>query len=60
MDEKRCEKTDRFTQFAGAGSLMAVKDADLNLNDENADRVGVWIGSESVEWKHLKINIKTF
>ena len=36
---------DRFTQFAVAASIMAVKDADLEINEENSDRIGVWIGS---------------
>ncbi len=36
---------DRFTQFAVASSLMALKDADLTITDEIAPRVGVWIGS---------------
>ena len=36
---------DRFTQFAVAASLMAVKDAGLEITEENSDRIGVWIGS---------------
>ncbi|MBQ6448611.1 MAG: beta-ketoacyl-ACP synthase II [Bacillus sp. (in: Bacteria)] len=45
MDKKDARKMDRFTQYALAASLMAVKDADLQITDENAPRVGVWIGS---------------
>ncbi|MCF6136833.1 beta-ketoacyl-ACP synthase II [Pseudalkalibacillus berkeleyi] len=45
LDKKDARKMDRFTQFAIAASLMAVKDADLTITEENADRVGVWIGS---------------
>lgn len=45
IDKKEARKMDRFTQYAVAASLMAVKDADLTINDENAPRVGVWIGS---------------
>ncbi|HYK74420.1 MAG TPA: beta-ketoacyl-ACP synthase II [Pseudoneobacillus sp.] len=45
IDKKEARKMDRFTQYAVAASLMAVKDADLIINDENAPRVGVWIGS---------------
>ncbi len=45
MDRKDARKMDRFTQYAVASSLMAVKDANLTINEENADRVGVWIGS---------------
>ena len=36
---------DRFTHYALASALMAVKDANLEINEEIADRVGVWIGS---------------
>jgi 3-oxoacyl-[acyl-carrier-protein] synthase II len=45
IDKKDARKMDRFTHYAVAASLMAVKDADLTINDENAPRVGVWIGS---------------
>jgi 3-oxoacyl-[acyl-carrier-protein] synthase II len=45
IDKKEARKMDRFTQYAVAASLMAVKDADLTINEENAPRVGVWIGS---------------
>ena len=36
---------DRFTHYAVASALMAVQDANLTIDDSNADRVGVWIGS---------------
>ncbi|WP_456275878.1 beta-ketoacyl-ACP synthase II [Bacillus sp. AK128] len=45
MDRKDAKKMDRFTQYALAASLMAVKDANLTITEENAPRVGVWIGS---------------
>ena len=45
MDRKDARKMDRFTHYAVAASIMAVKDAELEINDENANRVGVWIGS---------------
>ncbi|WP_059173011.1 beta-ketoacyl-ACP synthase II [Bacillus sp. FJAT-27445] len=45
MEKKEARKMDRFTQYAVAASLMAVKDSGLAIVDENADRVGVWIGS---------------
>jgi len=45
VEKKEARKMDRFTHYAVAASLMAVKDADLEINDQNADRVGVWIGS---------------
>jgi 3-oxoacyl-[acyl-carrier-protein] synthase II len=45
MDRREARKMDRFTQYAVAASLMAVKDAKLEITEENAARVGVWIGS---------------
>lgn len=45
MEKKDARRMDRFTQYALAASFMAVKDAKLDINDENATRVGVWIGS---------------
>ncbi|MDQ0232298.1 beta-ketoacyl-ACP synthase II [Metabacillus malikii] len=45
MDKKDARKMDRFTQYAVAAALMAVKDSDLEITDDIAPRVGVWIGS---------------
>ncbi|WP_152446450.1 beta-ketoacyl-ACP synthase II [Bacillus sp. THAF10] len=45
MDKKEARKMDRFTQYAIAASFMAVKDANLEITDEIAPRVGVWVGS---------------
>jgi len=45
IEKKDARKMDRFTQFAVASSLMAVKDANLTINEDNSHRVGVWIGS---------------
>lgn len=45
MDKKEARRMDRFTQYAIAASFMAVKDANLTINEDNAERVGVWLGS---------------
>ncbi|MEK3855494.1 beta-ketoacyl-ACP synthase II [Cytobacillus sp. FSL H8-0458] len=45
FDKKDARKMDRFTHYAVASSMMAVKDANLQITDENAHRIGVWIGS---------------
>lgn len=44
MDRKDARKMDLFTQYAVAASKMAVEDANLTIDDSNAERVGVWIG----------------
>jgi 3-oxoacyl-[acyl-carrier-protein] synthase II len=36
---------DRFTQFACAAAQQAAEDSKLEINQDNADRVGVWIGT---------------
>ncbi|MYL57795.1 beta-ketoacyl-[acyl-carrier-protein] synthase II, partial [Virgibacillus halodenitrificans] len=45
MDKKDARKMDPFTQYAVAAAKMAVEDAKLTIDDSNAHRVGVWIGS---------------
>ncbi|GGL45837.1 beta-ketoacyl-ACP synthase II [Sporolactobacillus putidus] len=45
IDRKEVLRMDRFAQFAVAASKMAVKDADYTIDDSNAYRTGVWIGS---------------
>lgn len=44
MDRKDARKMDLFTQYAVAASKMAVEDANLTIDESNAERVGVWIG----------------
>jgi 3-oxoacyl-[acyl-carrier-protein] synthase II len=45
MDRKEVKRTDRFAQFGVAASLLAIEDAKLVINDSNAERVGVLVGS---------------
>ena len=45
VDKKDVKKMDRFIQFAVAGADFAVKDAGLEVSKENAEMVGVYIGS---------------
>lgn len=44
IDKKEARKMDRFTQFALAASIMAMKDANLEITEKLAPRAGVWIG----------------
>ena len=55
---------DRFTQYAVV-ARQAVEDAKLEINDETANRIGVWIGSgiggmETFEThiQHFKIRVQ--
>jgi len=45
MDRKEARRMDRFSQFAVAVANMALKDAELNMEKLNRDRVGVILGS---------------
>ncbi|WP_062197598.1 beta-ketoacyl-ACP synthase II [Massilibacterium senegalense] len=59
LDRKELNRMDRFTQFGVIASKMAVADANLTITEENASRVGVWVGSgigglETYEQQHLQ------
>ena len=45
LSRKDARKMDRFTHYAMAASIMAMKDANLELDEETGLRTGVWIGS---------------
>jgi len=45
IDPREARKMDRYTQFAAAATFMALQDAGLSINANNAERVGVCIGS---------------
>lgn len=58
ISKKDARRMDRFTQYAVVAARQAVEDANLTINDDNANRIGVWIGSCIGEWKHLKLHIQ--
>ncbi|HEY9660235.1 MAG TPA: beta-ketoacyl synthase N-terminal-like domain-containing protein [Allocoleopsis sp.] len=43
-------KTDRFTHYALAATELALKDAVLDLEQEDSYRVGVWFGNNAGGW----------
>lgn len=45
IEKKEIKKMDTFIQYALAASILAVQDAGLEVTSENAERVGVYIGS---------------
>jgi 3-oxoacyl-[acyl-carrier-protein] synthase II len=45
IDKKEIKKMDLFIQYALAAADMAMKDSALVINEENAERVGVLVGS---------------
>jgi 3-oxoacyl-[acyl-carrier-protein] synthase II len=42
---KEARRMDRYTQFAVAATKEALADAHLEINDENRERIGVYIGT---------------
>lgn len=45
IDKKEVKKMDLFIQYAVAAGMMAFKDSGYVVTDENAERVGVYIGA---------------
>lgn len=45
MEKKEAKKMDLFIQYGVAAGVQAIKDAGLEVNDENAHRIGVAVGS---------------
>lgn len=60
VSRKDARKMDRFTQYAVAASMMAMKDAQLELDDELALRTGVWIGSGIGGMESHEAQFRTF
>ncbi|HHU83160.1 MAG TPA: beta-ketoacyl-ACP synthase II [Firmicutes bacterium] len=45
IDKKSLRRMDRFVQFAVVAALKALQDSGIEINEENASRVGVVLGS---------------
>lgn len=45
MDKKEAKKMDIFIQYALASGKMAIQDAQLKIDESNADRIGVLVGA---------------
>lgn len=60
MDKKDVKRTDRFAQFAIAAAKQATADANLEINEENANRVGVLIGSGIGGMRTFEDQARTF
>ncbi|MBX9690541.1 MAG: beta-ketoacyl-ACP synthase II [Candidatus Obscuribacterales bacterium] len=58
MEAKQAKRMDRFIQFAVAASHLAVKDAKLNLADDDPTRVGVVVGSAAGGFETIEKNYK--
>ena len=45
IDKKESKRMDRYTQFAVATAGMAIKDAGLDLEKEDRERIGTYVGT---------------
>ena len=45
LDKKEIKHMDRYTQFAVTAANFALEDSSLNLDAENRDRIGVFVGA---------------
>jgi 3-oxoacyl-[acyl-carrier-protein] synthase II len=59
IDKKEMRRMDRFTQFAMAAAEMAMRDSNLKVTPENAERISVIVGSGiggigSLEENHVR------
>ncbi len=45
IEKKEVKKMDLFIQYSIVASIMALKDAGLEITPDNADRIGVYIGA---------------
>ncbi|RIM24365.1 beta-ketoacyl-[acyl-carrier-protein] synthase II, partial [Staphylococcus cohnii] len=60
LPKKEARRMDRFTQYAVVAAREAVQDAKLVINENTANRIGVWIGSgiggmETFEISHSQL-----
>ncbi|HBE79351.1 MAG TPA: beta-ketoacyl-[acyl-carrier-protein] synthase II [Firmicutes bacterium] len=60
LDRKEIKRMDRASQFAVAASKMALADAKLSIDSNNADQIGVIIGSGIGGIKTLEEQARTF
>ena len=62
IDKKEIKKMDTFIHYAIAASQMAMDDSGLKVTPENAERIGVYVGSgigglhAIEEWHHVLID----
>jgi 3-oxoacyl-[acyl-carrier-protein] synthase II len=54
FDRKESRKMARVSQLASSAAIEAVKDAGLDLKNEDRDRIGCVIGSAAGDYEHLE------
>ena len=59
VEPKQAKRMDRFIQFAVAGSKLALADAKLDMSEEDAERVGVIIGSAAGGFATIEAQTQT-
>jgi 3-oxoacyl-[acyl-carrier-protein] synthase II len=54
FDRKEARKMARFSQLASSAAIEAVRDAGIDLNNEDRQRIGCVIGSAAGDYNHLE------
>lgn len=60
IEKKEARKMDRFTHYALAASIEAMRDANLELDESTGLRTGVWIGSGIGGMETYESQFRTF
>ena len=60
VDQRESKRMDRFTQFAFAAAVQAVRDSGLDFSKEDVNRIGVVVGTgiggiNEIEVQHIKL-----
>ena len=59
IEIKEIKKMDRFIQFAIAATHMAFEDSGLKITDDNAERVGVFVGDGVEVGRYVGVGMGT-
>ncbi len=60
VDRRESKRMDRFTQFALAAAIQAIKDSGLEISQEDVSRIGVVVGTgiggiSEIEQQHIRL-----
>ena len=63
MDRKEAKRMDLYSQYAVAAAIEAVADANLDVENADVDRIGVYLGTgiggiQAVSYTHLTLPTK--
>lgn len=59
IDKKESKRMDRYAQFAVAAAKLAIEDAGLDLEKEDRDRIGTYIGAASAVLRRCTLSTRS-